>query len=94
MFCLSMFTRKRQTLTGCSRRYHLDESTFISRGFLGSSGVLFHFISFSGKNHISKQNSKARRHIRGYYVCLCPIKDYRLIWVNSNVMTIRVIGFN
>ena len=57
MFCLSMFIRKRQTLTGCSRRYHLDESTFISRGFLGSSAVLFHFISFSGKNHISKQNS-------------------------------------
>ena len=73
MFCLSMFIGKRQTLNGCSRRYHLDESTFISRGFLGSSGVdestfisrgflgssgvLFHFISFSGKNHISKQNS-------------------------------------
>ena len=57
MFCLSMFIRKRQTLTGCSRRYHLDESTFISRDFLGASGVLFHFISFSRKNHISKQNS-------------------------------------
>ena len=57
MFCLSMFIRKRHTLTGCSRRYHLDESTFIFRGFLGASGVIFHFISFSGKNHISKQNS-------------------------------------
>ena len=66
MFCLSMFIRKRQTLTGCSRRYHLDESTFISRGFLGSSGVLFHFISFSGKNHIIvfplATFSMARRH--------------------------------
>ena len=57
MFCLSMFIRKRHTLTGCSRRYHLDESTFIFRGFLGALGVIFHFISFSGKNHISKQNS-------------------------------------
>ena len=57
MFCLSMFIRKRQTLTGCSRRYHLDESTFNFRGFLGASGVIFHFISFSGKNLISKQNS-------------------------------------
>ena len=57
MFCLSMFIRKRQTLTGCSRRYYLDESTFIFRGFLGASGVIFHFISFSSKNHISKQNS-------------------------------------
>ena len=54
MFCLSMFIRKRHTLTGCSRPYHLDESTFIIRGFLGASGVIFHFISFSGKNHISK----------------------------------------
>ena len=57
MFCLSMFIRKRHTLTGCSRRYHLDESTFIIRGFLGASGVIFHFISFSGNNHIGKQNS-------------------------------------
>ena len=57
MFCLSMFIRKRQILTGCSRRYHLDGSTFIFRGFLGASGVIFHFISFSGKYHISKQKS-------------------------------------
>ena len=57
MCCLSMFIRKRQTLNGCSRRYHLDESTFIFRGFLGASGVIFHLISFCGKNHISKQNS-------------------------------------
>ena len=49
MFCLSMFIRKRQTLTGCSRRYHFDESTFIFRGFLEASGVIFHFISFSVK---------------------------------------------
>ena len=49
MFCLSMFIRKRQTLTGCSRRYYLDESTFIFRGFLGASGVFFHFISFPVK---------------------------------------------
>ena len=58
MFCLSMFIRKRHTLTGCSRRYHLDESTFIFKGLLGASGVIFHFISFSGKNHMSKQNSR------------------------------------
>ena len=34
---------------------------------------------------------KARRHIRGYYVCLCPIKDSRLIWVNSNVSLLGLL---
>ena len=48
MFCLSMFIRKRQDLNplvtnGCSRRYHLDESTIIFRGFESNFSFLFHF---------------------------------------------------
>ena len=57
MFCLSMFIRKRQDLNplvmnGCSHRYHLDESTFIFRGFGSNFSFLFHF-----PIKISKQNS-------------------------------------
>ena len=46
--------------------------------FLGAAGLIFHFISFFDKNHVSKQNIQMerrilRRHSWGYSVCLRPI---------------------
>ena len=56
--CSSFDVYKKTTdLNWMFPHYHLDESTFIFRDFLGASGVIFHVISFSSKNHISKQNS-------------------------------------
>ena len=54
---------------GLSHPSHLDESSFISRGIKSIFSFLFCFsLKFMSAYRLT------RHHIRGYYVCLCPIK--------------------
>ena len=69
---------------GLSHPYHLDESTFVLRGFRSIFSFLFHFTM-----KIKIANRIAQDGTRGYSVCLCEAmshkKDARLIWVNCKL---------
>ena len=63
---------------GLPHPYHLDESTFLSRGIRSNFSFLFHFsMKFMSAKRIALDGtprSAASPVIWGYSVCLCPIK--------------------
>ena len=72
---------------GLSHTYHLDESTFISRGVRRNLSFLFHFFD---EFHVSKQNGprwdapdSAASHLGLFCLPMSNKKDARLIWVNN-----------
>ena len=72
---------------GLSHPYHLDESTFISRGIRSSFSLLFHFsMKFMLAKRIAPDGTLllAVSHLGLFCLPVSHIKYVRLIWVNLN----------
>ena len=79
---------------GLSQSYHLDESTFISRGVGRNFSFLFHFsMKFMKENRMAPDTAS---HLGLYCLPMSHKKDARLIWVNfgSGILRSTAYQFN